>query len=81
MEFPNRSIRKGLDWLIPFATGAKPWPYKQISAFQPEKLAPLLRRAALQYREPSYEQTIGKISKLNGNERWRLIYAKIPESK
>jgi hypothetical protein len=77
----NRSIRKGLDWLIPFATGAKPWPYKQISAFQPEKLAPLLRRAALQYREPSYEQTIGKISKLNGNERWRLIYAKIPESK
>jgi hypothetical protein len=71
-------MRKSLDWLLPFATGAKPWPYKQISAFQPEKLAPLLRRAALQYREPGYEQAIGKISKINGDERWRLIYNSSP---
>ena len=74
----NRSMRKSLDWLMPFATGAKPWPYKQISPFQPEKLAPLLRRAALQYREPAYEQAIGKISKINGDERWRLIYGSSP---
>jgi len=74
----NRSMRKSLDWLMPFATGAKPWPYKQISPFQPEKLAPLLKRAALQYREPAYEQAIGKISKINGAERWRLIYNSSP---
>ena len=74
----NRSIRKSLDWLMPFATGAKPWPYKQISPFQPEKLAPLLRRGALRYREPAYEQAIGKISKINGDERWRLIYGSSP---
>ncbi len=77
----TRSIRKALDRLMPFATGVKPWPYKQISAFQPEKLAPLLRRAALQYREPRYEQAIGTISKINGDERWRLIYPKLPAPK
>jgi hypothetical protein len=74
----NRSMRKSLDWLMPFATGAKPWSYKQISPFQPEKLAPLLRRAALRYREPGYEQALRKVSKINGDERWRLIYGSSP---
>ena len=32
----KRGIRKALDWLLPFATGAKKWNYQQISALQPE---------------------------------------------
>jgi hypothetical protein len=76
----GRCIRSALDWLLPFATEVNPWPYKQISTFQPEKVAPLLRRAALRYRDPGYELALWKISKIGGDERWRLIYAKVVQS-
>jgi hypothetical protein len=77
----KRSIRKSLDWLLPFATGEKKWPYEQISAVQPEKLAPLLRRAAIRYREPAYDLAITKLPKVTGDEPWQLVYRKLPESK
>ena len=78
-ESPDkRSIRKALDWLVPFATGEKQWPYRQISGVQPEKLAPLLRHAALRYRDPAYEKAISKLPKLTGDERWQLLYPKLP---
>jgi hypothetical protein len=75
----RRSIRRALDWLVPFATGERKWSYPQIARFQPEKLAPLLRRAAIVYREPAYERVIEKIKKVTGNERWQLLYPKIRE--
>lgn len=77
----KRSIRKALDWLIPFAAGEKKWTYKEISAFEPQKLAPLLGRAAIVYREPAYEEAIAKLPKLTGDERWRLLYPKLAELK
>ena len=70
----HRSIRKALDWLIPFATGEKKWIDREIAAFEPQKLAPLLRRAAIVYRESAYEEAIAKLPKLTGDERWRLLY-------
>jgi len=72
----KRGIRKALDWLVPYATGEKKWTYQQISGFQPEKLAPLLRRAAVRYREPNYERTIDKLPKITGDERWQLLFPK-----
>src|SRR6266511_4515818 len=54
-EMPDkRDIRRALDWLAPFATGKSKWTYKEISAFQPQTLAQVLRRAAICYREPAY---------------------------
>lgn len=76
----GRSIRRALEWLVPFATGEKKWSYKQISIFQPATLAPLLRRAANHYREPSYEQAIAKLRHTN-EERWQLLYPKFREPK
>jgi Alginate lyase len=70
----RRGVRKALDWLVPFAVGEKKWTYKQISAFQPEKLAPLLRRAALRYSEPGYERAISKITRTATDQRWQLLY-------
>lgn len=76
-ETPDkRSIRKALDWLMPFATGEKKWPYKQFSAFQPEKLAPLTRRAAIHYREPAYERAMSKITGISADHRWHLLHPK-----
>ena len=73
-ETPDqRGIRKALDWLVPYATSEKKWNHQQISGLQPEKLAPLLRRAAVRYREPAYERTIDKLPKGTETERWRLL--------
>jgi hypothetical protein len=76
-ETPDkRGILKALDWLVPYATGEKKWNYRQISGLQPEKLAPLLRRAAVRYREPAYERAIDKLPKVTGDERWQLLFPK-----
>ena len=72
----KRGIRTALDWLLPFATGAKMWSYQQISTWQPEKLAPLLRRAALQYREMAYENALSKLPGVTADQRFNLLYPK-----
>ena len=77
----RRNIRKALDWLLPFATGEKKWTDKQISHFQREILAPLLRRAAIHYREPAYETAMSKISGISTNQRWQLLYPKTSAAK
>jgi Alginate lyase len=72
----KRGIRKALDWLLTFATGANKWNYQQISAWQPEQLAPLLRRAALQYRDMSYENALSKLPGVTADQRFNLLYSK-----
>ena len=74
-ETPDkRGIRKALDWLLPFAIREKKWSYPQISAWQPEKLAPFLRRAALHYRETSYENALNKLPGATSDQRFNLLY-------
>jgi len=73
----KRSMRKALDWLIPFATREKKWTYKQLSSLQPEKIAPLLRRAAVQYRAAAYERVLSKIAGVATDQRLRLLYPTI----
>ena len=50
----GRSLRKGVDYLIPFATGEKGWPYKQITPFRASELHPVLRLAAVGWKDPKY---------------------------
>lgn len=74
----GRGVRRALDWLLPFATGEKKWSYRQISGWQPEKLAPLLRRAAARFREPSYEAALVKLSGQSSDGREKLLYPLAP---
>ncbi|HKS96405.1 MAG TPA: alginate lyase family protein [Terriglobia bacterium] len=54
-QAPNGgSLRKGADYLIPFATGDKRWPYKQITPFRASELHPVLRLAAVGWKNPKY---------------------------
>ena len=76
----GRGIRRALDWLVPFATSKPAWTYPQITRFQPEKLAPLLRRAAIAYREAAYEKAIETLPRV-GDERWELLYPKITDDR
>jgi hypothetical protein len=81
-ESPDkRSIRKALDWLAPYAANERKWNYQQISDFEPTKLAPLLRQAALRLNEPAYEKVISKLAKITGDERWQLIFPKLIDTK
>ncbi|MGB7159363.1 MAG: alginate lyase family protein [Tepidisphaeraceae bacterium] len=57
----GRSLRKAIDWMLPFMTGERKWEYKQISPPKMKEAATVLRRAANAYDEPKYEQAIAKM--------------------
>jgi hypothetical protein len=48
----GRSIRKALEFLLPFASGVKKWPYQQLGEWQPQILFPLIHRAEAHYKTP-----------------------------
>lgn len=54
----GRSLRAALDWLLPYATGQTPWTFPQISPPGYRPAVSLLRRAAVAYHEPAYEEAI-----------------------
>lgn len=56
----GRSLRKGLDYLIPFALREKEWKEVQLKDFNYDMLAQLSRQAAAVYREPKYLQIYQK---------------------
>ena len=56
------SIRKALDFLLPYIkTPPQKWPYPQLTPVSPADFIPLLRQAAVAYKEPSYEQVLSGI--------------------
>lgn len=57
----SRSLRKALDFLLPYIDQppAK-WPYKQVKDIDESNMLPLLRQAALAYDAPEYEKIIKK---------------------
>jgi len=66
----GRSLRQGLEYLIPFATREKPFPYEQITDFRPSELHPILRRAAVGWSEPRYRELAMRIG--GGTRRLEL---------
>jgi len=57
----GRSIRAALDYLVKFADGAK-WPYQQITPTDRGELIPLLREAAVEWKDPSYATLADRLS-------------------
>jgi hypothetical protein len=73
----GRSLRKAIDWLLPFATGEKPWAHQQIAPAKMKETAVVLRRAANGMHEPRYEQAIGQLKDGQGlPERAELMFPK-----
>jgi hypothetical protein len=56
----GRSIRKALEFLYPFSVGEK-WKYQQLGEWQPQTLFPLMRRAALVYKDDKFKSLMAKI--------------------
>lgn len=57
----GQGIRTALDYLTPYADSTRKWPYPQITGFHPENLFSFLRRAAIAYKEPTYEAIINNL--------------------
>ena len=72
----GRGIRRALEWLIPYALGEQKWTHRQISVFAPERLAPLLRRAAIVYRDPGYERALRQHA-LDPADRMHLLWPRL----
>jgi len=62
----GRSLRGALDWMVPYATGQKPWTHKQITKETFAPMTTLLRQAANAYQEPAYEKLISKVKDASG---------------
>jgi hypothetical protein len=63
----GRSIRKALDFLVPFGTGDRAWPYQQINGFSPDIFYPLLRLAASKYPNGPYGSMLAKLPSRSAN--------------
>lgn len=74
----GRSIRGALDYLLPFATGEKSWPAKQIKDFEPERLLPLVERAASALPDSPYPAALAKIKGPSAETRLRSRLLSVP---
>ena len=57
----GRSLRKALDWSLPYINGEKDWGWEQIADFDTASCIPLFRRAAVRYRDARYEAVLQKL--------------------
>jgi Alginate lyase len=71
----HRSVRKALDFLIPFALGKK-WTYQQLGEWPPQQLYPLMRRAAEKYRDREIQTSINQLPPIKKDDRSNLMGAR-----
>jgi hypothetical protein len=71
----GRSIRRALDFLVPFATREKKWPYQQITEFTPDALTPALLEAARKFNEPGYRNAAARIQSKRDDVNLLLLQA------
>ena len=69
----GRSIRKALDYLVPFGIGEREFPYPQINGWSADIFYPLLRLAARKYPEGSYRTLLTKIPSADPASRSHLV--------
>jgi len=67
----GRSIRRALDFLVPYAMGEKQWPYQEIDGLHPEELAEPLFEAASAYKDRKYQADAEKLA--GGSQRVGLV--------
>lgn len=71
----GRSIRRALDYLVPYALGEKAWKDKQIEPIKGEDLAAPLLEAAQAYKDPRYEADAKKLAGSSHSARLVLLQA------
>jgi hypothetical protein len=73
----GRSIRKALDWMLPYVNGEKKWEHEQIDDEKMEKNYPIFRHAACQFGDEKYFKAADAIAPENPEkDRSLLLYIK-----
>jgi hypothetical protein len=70
----GRSIRKALDFLVPFAIDARKWTYQQLGEWPPQMLFPLMRQAASSYNDAQYRTVMAKVPLVVSDNRSSLLH-------
>jgi hypothetical protein len=68
----GRSLRRGLEFLVPYAAGEKKWDFDQITPFRGSTISDILRRGAAAWSEPKYRELANKLG--GGSARVRLLW-------
>jgi hypothetical protein len=77
----GRSIRRALDYLVPFALSEQKWSYQQLGEWPPEMLFPLLRRAAIKYKDQEYQALAARVPSLKTTDRELLLFPNLTEAR
>ncbi len=70
----GKSLRKAIDFLMPFVTEGKPWPYQQINPYKTQDFYRLLLIAAEEFKDDNYRKQAEKIKDSNKNILIKLFY-------
>jgi hypothetical protein len=70
----GRSIKKAIDWMLPFYTGEKQWEYKQITAFKTAEAYEVLMRAGAFLRKEYLDAAAKVAPKEREKNRAILLY-------
>ena len=72
----GKSIRKAIDWLLPFALGDQPWTFQQIHEYKKGDFYILLLQAAKHYKDPVYRDALLKLQDQKSNTIAEIYYDK-----
>ena len=61
-ETDGKSIKRAVDWLVPFAKGDKKWTNEQIKSITYKNTVKILHLAAQKYDNSEYENLVKKLS-------------------
>ncbi len=75
----GRSIRKALDYLVPFSLDGKKWPDEQLGEWTPQSLYSLIRLAARKYPDAQYPALLSKMPPLDPTSRANLLIPRAAE--
>ncbi len=70
----GRGIRKAIEFLQPVAVAGKKWTDNQIEPLKPEKLFPILRRAARKYADEKFTKMMLSVPKLEADSKDSLLF-------
>jgi hypothetical protein len=72
----GRSIKKAIDYLLPYVTEGKHWEYQQINNYKTQDFYRLLLDAAGQFKNEDYRKQAEKIKDANTNIFTKLFFEK-----
>jgi hypothetical protein len=73
----GRSIRKAIDWVLPYWTREEAWTHPQIIPFDYAECYPLMVQAWVHFQSPRYREAAATVHEVDaGADRTRLLYAR-----